>query len=150
MHSIRVHNQSFGSDSVVVALRIVAFPQRIQISRGRFKEEVDVAYDLLASQGSVTQRLTVDKLMVSLRASTAGSHGLPFLIPLNPLMSYPFLLHASTASRSIRKRKEGGRRTADVCRFQTPELLALFHLLCFCRRARGLMRPSLTSSASLG
>lgn len=66
------------------------------ISRGRFKEEVDVGYDFLASQGSVEQRLTLDKLTVSLKASTARSHGLPFLIPFHPLVSYPFLLHAST------------------------------------------------------
>ena len=67
------------------------------LSRGKFSEESDLSYDLLTSRGSLDQRITYDGfLKLGLRVSSlSNSHGMPFLIPLTRLASYPCLLSAA-------------------------------------------------------
>jgi hypothetical protein len=68
-----------------------------QLTRGRLSEETEISYDLLTSRGSLDHRVTYDGfLKLGLRVSSlSNSHGMPLLIPLTRLASYPCLLNAS-------------------------------------------------------
>lgn len=73
------------------------------VSRGRISEETDLTYDLLTSRGSLDHRITYDGfLKLGIRASSlANSHGMPLLIPLTRIASYPCLVNAARSNIAL-------------------------------------------------